>query len=51
LEKTDLPSVARAHLESLKTTLNAAIAKSADKNTRYHLQDVSQRIRQALDPK
>jgi hypothetical protein len=51
LEKTDLPSVARAHLEGLKTTLNAAIAKSADKNTRYHLQDVSQRIRQALDPK
>ncbi|WP_229206051.1 zinc-dependent metalloprotease [Dyadobacter fermentans] len=51
LEKTDLPSVARAHLESLKTTLNAAIAKSADKNTRYHLQDVSQRIKQALDPK
>jgi hypothetical protein len=51
LEKTDLPSIARAHLEELKTTLNAAIAKSTDKNTRYHLQDVLQRIRQALDPK
>ncbi|MCF0072575.1 zinc-dependent metalloprotease [Dyadobacter sp. CY261] len=51
LEKTDLPSIARAHLESLKTSLTAAIAKSTDKNTRYHLQDVSQRIKQALDPK
>jgi hypothetical protein len=50
LEKTDLPSVARAHLESLKTTLASAIAKTSDKNTRYHLQDVSQRIKQALDP-
>lgn len=51
LEKTDLPSVARAHLEKLKTSLNAAAAKSTDKNTRYHLQDVAQRIKQALDPK
>ncbi|WP_353723182.1 zinc-dependent metalloprotease [Dyadobacter sp. 676] len=51
LEKTDLPSIARAHLESLRVTVNAAVAKSTDKNTRYHLQDVSQRIRQALDPK
>jgi hypothetical protein len=51
LEKTDLPSVARAHLESLKTTLQGAIARSTDKNTKYHLQDVQQRIKQALDPK
>lgn len=51
LEKTDLPSIARAHLESLKTNLASAIAKSPDKITRYHLQDVSQRIKQALDPK
>jgi hypothetical protein len=51
LEKTDLPSVARAHLESLKTTLQGAIARSTDKNTKYHLQDVHQRLKQALDPK
>jgi len=51
LEKTDLPSIARAHLESLKTAVNAAAVKSTDKNTKYHLQDVSQRIKQALDPK
>ncbi|MCF2489592.1 zinc-dependent metalloprotease [Dyadobacter sp. CY347] len=51
LEKTDLPSVARAHLESLKATLQPAIAKSTDKITKYHLQDVLQRIKMALDPK
>lgn len=51
LEKTDLPSVARAHLEALKATLQPAIAKSTDKITKYHLQDVLQRIKMALDPK
>ncbi|MCE6989115.1 zinc-dependent metalloprotease [Dyadobacter sp. CY323] len=51
LEKTDLPSIARAHLESLKTTLQSAIAKNPDKLTKYHLQDVLQRIKIALDPK
>ncbi|NIJ55998.1 zinc-dependent metalloprotease [Dyadobacter arcticus] len=51
LEKTDLPSVARAHLEDLKTTLQGAAAKSGDKITKYHLQDVLQRIKMALDPK
>ncbi|MCF0049671.1 zinc-dependent metalloprotease [Dyadobacter sp. LJ53] len=51
LEKTDLPSVARAHLENLKTALQPAIAKSTDKITKYHLQDVLQRIKMALDPK
>ncbi|MCE7068779.1 zinc-dependent metalloprotease [Dyadobacter sp. CY327] len=51
LEKTDLPSVARAHLESLKATLQPAVTKSTDKITKYHLQDVLQRIKMALDPK
>ncbi|QRR02710.1 zinc-dependent metalloprotease [Dyadobacter sandarakinus] len=51
LEKTDLPSVARAHLEGLKTTLQAAILKAPDKITKYHLQDVLQRIKFALDPR
>ncbi|MCF2504061.1 zinc-dependent metalloprotease [Dyadobacter sp. CY107] len=51
LEKTDLPSVARAHLETLKAALQPAIAKSTDKITKYHLQDVLQRIKMALDPK
>ncbi len=51
LEKTDLPSVSRAHLEGLKTTIQQAIPKTTDKISKYHLQDVLQRIKLALDPK
>lgn len=51
LEKTDLPSVSRAHLESLKTTIQQSIPKTTDKISKYHLQDVLQRIKLALDPK
>lgn len=51
LEKTDLPSVSRAHLEGLKTTIQQALPKTTDKISKYHLQDVLQRIKLALDPK
>ncbi|KAA6440111.1 zinc-dependent metalloprotease [Dyadobacter flavalbus] len=51
LDKTDLPSVARAHLESLKATLQLSVTKTSDKITKYHMQDVLQRIKFALDPK
>ncbi|WP_149241377.1 zinc-dependent metalloprotease [Dyadobacter sp. 32] len=51
LEKTDLPSVSRAHLEGLKTTIQQAIPKTTDKISKYHLLDVLQRIKLALDPK
>ena len=51
LEKTDLPSITRAHLESLRSSIQAAIPKTTDKMSKYHLQDLSQRIKSALDPK
>jgi hypothetical protein len=51
LEKTDLPSVSRAHLASLRTSIQSAIPKTADKISKYHLQDIQQRIKSALDPK
>ncbi|MCE7062659.1 zinc-dependent metalloprotease [Dyadobacter sp. CY343] len=51
LEKTDLPSIARAHLEAIKSSVTSAIPKTTDKITKYHLQDVLQRIKQSLDPK
>ncbi|WP_221394844.1 zinc-dependent metalloprotease [Dyadobacter sp. NIV53] len=51
LEKTDLTSISRAHLESLKTMIQLAIPKTTDKISKYHLQDVAQRIKFALDPK
>ena len=48
---TDVASVARAQLESLKTEITAAIPGTSDKMSKYHLQDVAERIKKALDPK
>ena len=50
-EKSDAISVVRAHLSSLKNEINAASAAIADPMTKYHLQDVSNRIAKALNPK
>lgn len=51
LEKTDLPSIARGHLEILKSSIQKAIPLQTDKLSKYHLKDVLQRIDLALDPK
>ena len=51
LNETDVPSISRAHLENLKSSIQAAIPKTADKLSKYHLQDMLQRIKMALDPK
>ncbi|WP_025762623.1 zinc-dependent metalloprotease [Dyadobacter tibetensis] len=51
LNETDLPSISRAHLEMLRTAIQSALPKTTDKLTRYHLQDIQQRIKLALDPK
>ena len=51
IKNTDVPSIARAQLNSLKTEITAAIPATTDKLTRYHLQDVLERIKQALNPK
>jgi hypothetical protein len=50
-DKSDVKSVIRAHLAALRTEINAAAATVADPMTRYHLQDVSKRIDNALNPK
>jgi Met-zincin/Domain of unknown function (DUF5117)/Domain of unknown function (DUF5118) len=50
-KSTDVASVARAQLVALQNTVNAAIPGTSDKMSKYHLQDVSQRIKKALDPK
>jgi len=50
LRTTDVPSIARAQLVELKAEITAAIPRSTDKLSRYHLQDVAERIRQALNP-
>ncbi|OLY91365.1 protein of unknown function [Cnuella takakiae] len=48
---SDVSSIARGHLTELQAEIKAAAGRTSDKLTRYHLQDLSQRIAQALDPK
>ena len=50
-KKTDINSVVRAHLISLRNEINAATPSFTDNMSKYHLQDVSDRIKRALDPK
>lgn len=49
--KSDVISLARAHLSALRSEINNALPAVSDKLSRYHLQDVAVRISQALDPK
>lgn len=48
---TDVPSVARGFLLRLKTRIDARAGAVTDMRTQMHLQDVSDRIKQALDLK
>jgi len=50
-KNTDLPSIARAELSGLRGHLLAAIPATTDRLSKYHLQDLAERIRQALNPK
>jgi hypothetical protein len=51
VKNTDVTSVARGQLRALQAEINAAIPGTTDRMSKYHLQDVSDRIRKALDPK
>ncbi|HEX4373037.1 MAG TPA: zinc-dependent metalloprotease, partial [Puia sp.] len=48
---SDIISVAKATLRTLKTDINAALPAIADKMTKYHLQDMVERINLILNPK
>lgn len=50
-KKNDINSVVRAHLTVLRNEINAATPAITDNMSKYHLQDVSDRIKRALDPK
>jgi len=50
VKNTDVPSIVRAHLTSLRNDILAAIPGTTDKLSKYHLQDVAERIKRALDP-
>ena len=51
VEKSDIKSFVRAHLSLLRTEINAAAAAMTDPMSKYHLQDLSKRIDDALNPK
>ena len=48
---TDIFSIVRAQLLSLQQDINAAIPLTTDWLTKYHLQDLSARIKEAFQPK
>jgi hypothetical protein len=50
-KKTDLMSVAKGVLRTLRAEVGAAIPKTADRMSKYHLQDMADRIGQILNPK
>jgi hypothetical protein len=50
-DKSDVKSVVRAHLAALRTEIISATNGIADPMSKYHLQDVAQRIDNALNPK
>jgi hypothetical protein len=50
-KNTDIPSIARAQLNQLKNEITSAIPRENDKLSKYHLQDLLERIKQALNPK
>ncbi|MDP1762698.1 MAG: zinc-dependent metalloprotease [Sediminibacterium sp.] len=51
IKNTDVSSVVKGELRSLQSAINAAIPGTTDALSKYHLQDVRDRIKQALDPK
>ena len=50
IKNTDVTSVVRGQLRTLQSEINAAIPGTSDRMSKYHLQDVSDRIKKALDP-
>jgi hypothetical protein len=50
-KNTDLPSIVRAELSGLRSQIQASEPFMTDRMSRYHLQDLVERIRRALDPK
>lgn len=49
--KSDIPSVVRANLVSLRNRIKASAATAGDELTKDHLLDLSERITNALEPK
>jgi hypothetical protein len=50
-KRTDLLSYLKGHARELKALCDAAAAGATDKASKYHLQDLSDRLKKILDPK
>jgi hypothetical protein len=50
-KNTDLTSIGKGELEELRARILSALPATSDKISRYHLKDIAERIRQALNPK
>ena len=50
-KKTDIISVAKGTLRTLRAEISSALPGYSDKMSRYHLQDVLERIDKVLNPK
>jgi len=50
VSRTDLPAIARAQLVKLRAQVAAAIATTTDSMSKIHLQDLQERIKNALNP-
>jgi len=51
LKNSDVPSIAKAQLIGLQAKIKAALPTITDQMSRIHLNDILDRIKQALDPK
>ncbi len=49
--QSDIRSLARAELNSLKREIRNAASRTSDQMSKYHLQDTAERINMILDPK
>jgi hypothetical protein len=49
--QSDIRSLARAELNTLKRNIRNAVPKTSDRMSKYHLQDSSERIDMILEPK
>lgn len=51
VSQSDIRPIARAELKTLKAQISAAIVRTSDTMSKYHLEDCVQRITAILDPK
>ena len=50
-KNTDLPSIVRAELSELRGQIRESLPMMTDRLSKYHLEDLDERLRRALDPK